>query len=312
MPKIKAPLDSHAVRVANAALRSAIGDRMLSMKKKDYALRKRWASAYYNALYCEKGAGPLGSSSNMPTIDSGTLALSNSTTFSPLNTENSSFVEEEIFVDELTPIAEYMSLEMNVNARGTAVKKMLELNRYSMTECIEEYQELPLWQQILGLGITPDLCVNNQITFKAAALLLWAEKVRQNGPWDHKPIIAKRFNPRNPGGPQHWHLLDDMLYFYDVWSNIHYGYVGKAAGFSNAVLLDGAGLEQIGSTLIRGKLPTKDPAIEGLRAWDDKQDRVGVELGIRLYKSHKNNITSRLLVKEIKAAIGISTKLFIQ
>ncbi|UMP97053.1 polymorphic toxin type 44 domain-containing protein [Klebsiella pneumoniae] len=26
-------------------------------------------------------------------------------------------------------------------------------------------------------------------------------------------------------------------YFYDVWSNIHYGYVGRSVGFSEAILL---------------------------------------------------------------------------
>lgn len=87
--------------------------------------------------------------------------------------------------------------------------------------------------------------------------MVWALKVRQNGDWDHKPIIAARFHPRSQGGLQHWHLHGNILYYYEVWSNIHYGYVGRASGFSEAVLLDGAGLEQIGSTLLRLKFPEK-------------------------------------------------------
>jgi hypothetical protein len=73
------------------------------------------------------------------------------------------------------------------------------------------------------------------VTYRISALIAWAAKVRQNGDWDHKPKIAQRFHPRVPGGQQHWHLYGKTLYFYDVWSNIHYGYVGRAAGFSEKV-----------------------------------------------------------------------------
>ena len=86
------------------------------------------------------------------------------------------------------------------------------------------------------------------------------EVASRDGEWDHKPIIARRFHPRSPG-LQHWHLYGNTLYFYEVWSNIHYGYVGRAAGFSNGVLLDGAGLEQIGSDLARLNLPRRSPGV---------------------------------------------------
>ncbi|WP_241150813.1 polymorphic toxin type 44 domain-containing protein, partial [Pseudomonas viridiflava] len=60
----------------------------------------------------------------------------------------------------------------------------------------------------------------------------------QNRPWDHKPIIR-----RTIGGI--WHKQGKYDYFYDIWSNVHYGYVGMAGGLSESVLLDGAGAEQI-------------------------------------------------------------------
>ncbi|RDU58770.1 hypothetical protein CQA53_11900, partial [Helicobacter didelphidarum] len=40
---------------------------------------------------------------------------------------------------------------------------------------------------------------------------------------------------------------------YDIWSNIHYGYIGKAVGFSEIELLSGAGVAQVASNIARIK-----------------------------------------------------------
>lgn len=119
------------------------------------------------------------------------------------------------------------------------------------------------------------------MTYSHAALLSWGLLVRQGGQWDHKTVIPTRFYPRDPVG-QHWHLYNNTLYYYDVWSNLHYGYVGSAYGFTESVLLDGAGLEQMGSDVFRGRMPQHSGAIEGLRAFDDPADRAAVTEGIRL------------------------------
>lgn len=211
-------------------------------------------------------------------------------------------------VDELTPIADYMVQEMRTNSTGADTRRMLENNRFSSTTCIADYQKLPWWQQLLQLGITPDQCINMEMSARTAALISWGLNVRQNGIWDHKPIIARRFHPRNPGGPQHWHQYNTTLYYYDVWSNVHYGYVGKAAGFSDAVLLDGAGLEQIGSTLLRLSRPQRDATASGLRAWDAPEDRAGIEMGIELYQSNPNNLTTQILLNKILSSTRIQKK----
>jgi hypothetical protein len=134
---------------------------------------------------------------------------------------------------------------MNTNAKSSAVTKMRELNNYSATECISKFQELSLWRQLFGLGVTPEQCIDHQISYRSAAILIWAERVRQGAAWDHKPIVSHRFNAGNPNGEQHWHLYGNTLYYYDVWSNVHYGYIGIAAGFSESVFLDGAGFDAL-------------------------------------------------------------------
>ena len=71
-----------------------------------------------------------------------------------------------------------------------------------------------------------------------AAMAIWTERVGQYRDWDHKPKIHKKF-----GG--YYYKQGEYEYFYDIWSNIHYGYVRRAGGLSESVLADDAGLEQI-------------------------------------------------------------------
>lgn len=103
--------------------------------------------------------------------------------------------------DELTPIALYMAGEFNTNASGEDANRMRQLNSVSLEQCVADFQRLPVWQQFIGLGMTPQQCSDQFINSRAAALLIWGWNVRQDGPWDHKPLIAARFHPRNPGGP---------------------------------------------------------------------------------------------------------------
>lgn len=213
--------------------------------------------------------------------------------------------------DEITPIAEYITREMNANASSPATVRMRDQNRFSSEACIREYQRLPLWRQLFGLGISPQQCVEMQMSNATAALLSWALKVRQNGDWDHKPIIAARFHPRVPRGFQHWHLYGDTLYYYEVWSNVHYGYVGKAAEFSDSVLLDGAGLEQIGSALARFSRPQKDATVSGLRAWDDPHDRAAIQIGMRLYQRYQRGLTAHSVLRAVVSSNQILKKQFL-
>lgn len=184
---------------------------------------------------------------------------------------------------------------------------MAELNGYSANTCIADYTKQPFWQRLLGLGIDPKQCIDNEITYQAAALMMWATLVRQDGEWDHKPKIAAMFHPR-AANAQHWHLYGKTLYFYDVWSNVHYGYVGLAAGFSEAQLLDGAGLEQIGSDLLRLNAPQRTPLVDGLRAFDGPSDRAAIEMGMTLYRTHPKSVTPGMLVRTVTRSIAITTK----
>lgn len=140
---------------------------------------------------------------------------------------------------------------------------------------------------------------------KSVAMGLWGSQVmdarvkRHVGPlapllgnWDHKPILYPK-DPRQPspvpeikkrGG---YSTVGSGLYSYDIWSNIHYGYVGRATGFSQPELTGGAGVEQIGSDLYNRQWPHQSPGADNwLAGWDQPSDNAAIQIGIRLWDQY--------------------------
>lgn len=188
--------------------------------------------------------------------------------------------------DEVTPIVQFMVREMTTNASSQDAKNILRYNKMAMQDCYVEYQQLPWWAKILGGGEFLRACQQGTTSSKFLAYGAWAWLVRENGDWDHKKDIRETFTPADPlAKEQHYHHYNGFLYFYDIWSNIHYGYVGMACGFTESELLDGAGLEQIGSDIRHARKPRPSPGVGGLRKWDNASDRESIAIGIRLYPS---------------------------
>ncbi|PWK31742.1 polymorphic toxin type 44 domain-containing protein, partial [Pseudomonas sp. OV226] len=202
-------------------------------------------------------------------------------------------------------LAAYIASEMNTNIHHPSVLKMKELLSYDVAEETRKQMALPWYAQI-GTTSPQAIAASNG----TAAMALFTERVGQDRPWDHKPTLLKLFG----GKPRHKQGAYD--YFYDIWSNIHYGYVGRAGGLSESVLSDGAGAEQIVSDSERklrelvglnsGKKPLPGPHrsadVDGLRAWDDAPDRISISIGIKLYNQHPNGgITAKMVMDEVLA-----------
>ena len=199
--------------------------------------------------------------------------------------------------DQMEALASYIADEMNRNIKDPVVLRMKELNSYDADAEREKFNQLPWYARL-----SPPDFVGLANSKRLAAFALWTERVGQNRPWDHKPKIFAKFG-------NVWHKQGQHDYFYDIWSNIHYGYVGMAGGLSESLLLDGAGLEQIVSDSFR-KLekweknpgPHRSEDIPGLRAWDDIPDRKAITIGIDLYrKLPAGEITASVIMGEVLA-----------
>ncbi len=121
-------------------------------------------------------------------------------------------------------------------------------------------------------------------TTKINAFAIWGFMVRQGGPWDHKSRIWQMESnaERDPS----YQRVGEWQFSFDTWSNIHYGFVGTAAGFTSKELLGGAGLEQIGTNIFSGSDIVSAPGVEGLQQYDDPRDQAGINLGIYLWSTY--------------------------
>ncbi len=183
-------------------------------------------------------------------------------------------------VPEIPAVATYIRWRMQREAQSPALMTIWWLN----------------WQNRSVPGVQSGLA-------KLDAFLVFGWMVQQDGPWDPKPYI------RTHGEPQYSHRIGEWWYYYDIWGNIMFGYLGTAAGFSESELLEGAGLEQIGSDLrycvrdlLRGEpctLPCRERGVTGLKAWDHRPDRVTAKIGIRLWKQHDINVQTHHIVDAI-------------
>lgn len=199
--------------------------------------------------------------------------------------------------DMMEQLASYIADEMNRNIHHSSVLQMKELLSYDVAEETRKFMELP-WYAQAGASSPQVIGAANA----AAAMALWTERVGQGMEWDHKKKI-----PNIIGGI--WHKQGDYNYFYDIWSNIHYGYVGRAGGLSESVLSDGAGVEQIASESIRKikdweerQWPDATEGVDGMRAYDDDPDRISINIGLELFTEHPNGgITAQMIMEKVLA-----------
>ncbi len=208
--------------------------------------------------------------------------------------------------DQMEGLASYIADEMNRNIQDPAVLEMKRLIDYDPTVAAKQFAELPLLARMGG----PPNFGNIAKAHKVAAATIWTQKVGQDKEWDHKPKLRKLF-------PGVRHKQGHYDYYYDIWSNIHYGYVGIIGGLSESVLLDGAGAEQIVSDSVRkademltkpkaywkllGPHPTASPWTD-LRSWDDVADRVSISIGVKLANQHPHGgITAKMVMDEVLA-----------
>lgn len=101
---------------------------------------------------------------------------------------------------------------------------------------------------------------------RAAALATWGWLVQSDGQWDHKPKLRGLFGMSLD--------REETLYtdlpsgnrelFYDVWSNIHYGFVGTLAGITRLELQTAANLS------------------DGVTGVNDSADVTTIDIGIEL------------------------------
>ena len=103
----------------------------------------------------------------------------------------------------------------------------------------------------------------------AQPYFLFYEAVKTDSFWDHKWQLSALF-PSMGLSRRYHHVYRDKEIPYDVWSNIHFGVIGKYCRFSEDTLLVGADVAQI------------------LDTWKDdpEEDKKAITVGCNLYENY--------------------------
>jgi len=127
---------------------------------------------------------------------------------------------------------------------------------------------------------------------------LWYDKVHTGGDWDHKPVIKAQKEKL-------FHTVPGLGTFkHDMWSNIHYGYVGSSAGLSITELLAGAGLAQYRFSTGEGKAGYQEALESGEVGphtyYDWPQDQRAIAFGNHLWEKYGEGLTEGEFVWELE------------
>ena len=131
-----------------------------------------------------------------------------------------------------------------------------------------------------------------------SALIRWKNMVGNEKPWDYKPYIRKTY------GQWSYDASTNTHFNFDIWSNIHYGYIGNSVGFSKWILKSGAGYAQLSArnnpeNYWKRRL-NKIGDSDFLIAFDDPKDQVAIEVGMFLWDKHQLNITTNKVLSIVR------------
>lgn len=145
----------------------------------------------------------------------------------------------------------------------------------------------------------------------------WIAMVGYGKPWDHKPYILKTY------GAWSADATAARRFPHDTWSNIHYGYVGRAVGFASWTLRAGAGGAQFKNDADKAKQAyaaraartLMDPNYwsrrmdkvgdaDALGALDHPEDQVAIMIGADLFDAKGATVTAAHILAAIRAVPG--------
>lgn len=179
--------------------------------------------------------------------------------------------------DEAYALALYIAAQISRNRQHPIVRKMRALHRYDQAAATARYAALP-WYARLKERHPRRVAASHAV----AARSLWLELNTEHHSWDYRDRLGEKYGAL-------WHKHGAYAYHYGLWANIHYGYVGMVAGFSHQELLDGSPPEPPSTT-------------QGLRHWPDPADRLGINIGVELFRRFPDgDLTAKIVMAEVLA-----------
>jgi Bacterial toxin 44 len=156
-----------------------------------------------------------------------------------------------------------------------------ELMKNKDSDTVRAIQNLlrePKWWEIaLGRDYGSDV---------TAALAMWAAKVAPGQDWDYKPVLTQRYGLKTADDFYFQQPGTDRQVLWDIYGNLNYGYVGRAAGIDRDTLIKGGSL---GETILTGT--------------DDAGDQITMKAGMDLYDKYGAGLSEEQFHQEVIAVI---------
>jgi len=205
-------------------------------------------------------------------------------------------IETKIFDMALTYIFDEMKKNPEIfNSRLSKLSDSeVKLTRWDIWH-LWEY-----WQQQSNLFSLLEGTKANYYKTDLGKLALWNSLVDDKKEWDHKPKLDRKYRDIYPNTDLFIKFPDDndYEYYYDIWSNIHYGFVGKAIGISNFNLQLGS---QVNDAWKRNFFdgPDFNAVALGMMLWD----KYGENLTLEKFKTELLGNRSKLNRKQLPQSI---------
>jgi hypothetical protein len=119
-----------------------------------------------------------------------------------------------------------------------------------------------------------------------AALTMWAAKVAPGQDWDYKQVLDQRYDLKTADDLYFQQPGTDRQVLWDIYGNLNYGYVGRAAGIDRDTLMKGGSL---GEAILTGT--------------DDTGDQITMKAGMDLYDKYGASLTEEQFHQELIAVI---------
>ncbi|MEV6235014.1 polymorphic toxin type 44 domain-containing protein [Saccharopolyspora shandongensis] len=179
---------------------------------------------------------------------------------------------------EFRDVLNFMTGEMVNNSKDPRTRELIEKNRLAgFLDVLDDVRDPP--ENFLDIFESDDL---SEKLNRSGAYAEWFELVKPGGEWDHKSWILDMTVEDNTETPIPGTSGEIR---YDMWSNIHYGYVGREAGFSADDLHTGA-----------------DVADYGTQGHTDPADQAAVQFGMDLHEKYgPDALTPEIVQQEIIA-----------
>jgi len=154
------------------------------------------------------------------------------------------------------PVVDWIIDRIRMDSTSETIQSVYALNNtHYYDDAFEAYQQMSLWKRLL---LPNDYFISamemDNMSYIASlsefGCAVSDQRLRPAcGKWDYKKEIEDDYdNSRCINFCSIGHD-EEVIFYYDIWANIHFGYLGRVGGFTESTLLIGADLEQMISNI---------------------------------------------------------------